>query len=45
MNRFDDCAGDETVCRTDISFESNILKNEHILPSHIKKPCHWPCLG
>ena len=36
MNRFGHCV-DETVRRIDISLESNIFKNEQILPSHIKK--------
>ena len=37
MNRFGHCVGDEIVRRDDISLESNILRNEQILLSHIKK--------
>ena len=40
MNRFDHCVGDETVPNIDISLEPTILKNEQILPSHIKKEKH-----
>ena len=40
MNRYGHCAGDKPIRRIDISLESTLIKNEQVLPSHIKKRKH-----